>query len=155
MKTTIKTSLLVAMGLTVSSAMAIPPPDKTIICESNPKYVKFVWNASAIDDQYRKCSQPYDPSVCHGAAFQTITAHEFMMSCPHSQVYTINNEGVVGDGPGGVNGEGPGNTSEIRRRGTVDRDHRFDPGSLNPGQAPQPQPTRNRELANPKLDKRE
>jgi len=153
MKNTIKLSLLIALGLTASSAMAIPPPDEIIVCESNQKYVKFIWNGSAIDDQYRKYSQPYDPSnfTANSPQPQTITAHEFMMNCPLSGLPAEVSKSPSMN-PGGLGGTT--NPVEIQR-GPAVRSDEFDPGSLNPGKVQRPKPTQSRESARPEMDKRE
>lgn len=84
MKTAIKTSLLIALTLTMGSAMAIPPPDKIIVCESNQKlYIKH-WNKlnGQVHRQYWQCSQPYSSQACYGAATQSITSTQYRQRCP-------------------------------------------------------------------------
>ncbi len=151
MKKTTKISMLLALGLSASSAVALPEPDKFTVCESNPKYVWSHWNS--LDDVYRKYSQNYVVNAT-GLTSQIISAYEYRMNCPLSAA----DKPVVGPinpNPGVVVGEDAGDSPEMRLRGKAVRSDIFDPGSLNPGLQPQPKPSNSRLSADPKLEKRE
>lgn len=148
MKTTIKTSLLVAMGLTVGSAMAVPPPDDIIVCESNSRYFMLHWDMLYGQSPYRQyysCSQPYTAQNCATgqSSTESISAFQYARSCP------------IKAAPAVIGTVAPFDP-ELRpnpRPGAVAE--RFNSGALNPGQVQRPKPTSSSEAANLKPDARE